>query len=158
MWKELKSAEQTMSQSISAIAFFFSSASAVAINMPALQSVFSLTHAVLPCYLSGGKSRSGPRRVVKQCKVGTEDWVLVCGAPQWPHYGRRCQTDGKRLMVHTAHFHRQWWHPDTTWFRDAELQYNTGHHSSISLCSLFKLTVSLDFRQHFCNLSLCISV
>lgn len=94
--------------------------------MPALRSIFSLIHVLLPHYLSGRKSSSEPRRIVKQHKVETEDWVLVCGAPQWPHYARWCQMDGKRLMVHTAHFYHWCWHPDITWFRDAELQYTTG--------------------------------
>lgn len=52
-----------------AIAFWFS-AVAVAINMPALQSVFLLPHGMLPHYLSGMKSRCVASSARWEDKIG----------------------------------------------------------------------------------------
>lgn len=151
MWKELRvqHAEHSMNQSKSAIAFSLSASSVN--SKPVLQSMFPLTPAVPPLCLRDRESSS-------QAAWGEDmGWVLICGRPQWPSWGRQCQAGGDRLVFPAAHFHCHWWHPDIAWVWGAGLQFNTGCDSRISLCSVFKLTIYLDFKKHFCNLSLCIS-
>lgn len=90
--RKLKNAEQIISQGMFAIAFCFS-AFAVAINMPALKSVFLLTHGMLPRYLSGRKSSSEPR-----CVPSSARWEDKIGFLFVEHHDDHSREGGTKQM------------------------------------------------------------
>lgn len=155
MWKEAKECWTNYKPKYICYRLFFS-AFAVAITMPAPQSVFLLTQEMLPRYLSGRRSSSEPRCVASSARHKTE-FLFV------EHHDDHSTEGGIKQMERGSWFIQlifpcQWWHPDPTWLRDAELWHYIGHDRNTSLSSIFRLTTYLDFKQLFCNLSLCISV
>lgn len=125
---------------------------------PAICIPFNSWDAAHESFLSGRKSSSEPR-----CVASSTRWEHKTGTLFMEHHDGHSRGGGSRQMETGLWFVRlifpcQWWHLDTTWLRVAELWHNIGCDRNTSLSSIFRLATFLDFKELFCNLSLCISV